>query len=192
MTIVAGKRKTIATAAAFIGGVYSGYFLLGIGLNTMLSFLPAFSVKVIALIGLLIGVYTLYSSRAGSRFKSPVPRRLREITENKLYSVAGPLGGIILGLLSSLTLLPCSSGPYITFIAVLSQVREPMLSLALLAVYNLIFVTPLLIIAFIVTMLGSSIKRVKAWRSKGLGVMEAVSSLLLIIVCLYILIFYEA
>lgn len=182
-----GKRKAILTALAFIAGVYAGYMALGLGLNAALTLLPHYVVKVVAAAGIVVGGYNLYACRMGEQFKSPVPERLRKLTEKSLHTFVGPVGGLAVGLLASFTLLPCSSGPYIVFIALLSRLRDKWASTALLALYNLIFVVPLVLIAAAVMLFSSTVRKVKLWRSRRLGSLEAISSILLIAVCVYII-----
>ena len=63
------------------------------------------------------------------------------------FSVEGTMvGGLILGFMVSLTLLPCSMGPYVVYATIVSKMK--LLAYLMLALYNLIFVLPLFVILF--------------------------------------------
>ncbi|RLE95270.1 MAG: hypothetical protein DRJ96_08825 [Thermoprotei archaeon] len=184
---LAGRGRALASSLAFIAAVYACYYLLGLGLTVAIVALPPIFVKVIAAAGLVVGAYSVASSLRGE-FRSPVPSRLKRVTEEALYKVAGPLGAAGLGALCSFTLLPCSSGPYVVFTATLSRLPEPGIRYLLLGLYNAIFVAPLVAIAVAVTLLGLAARRVKKWRSgRSLALMELVGGILLVAVCAYIL-----
>lgn len=57
------------------------------------------------------------------------------------------IGALILGISVSTTLLPCSAGPYVVYAAIIAR-SSMVLVFLLLALYNVIFVLPLLVILF--------------------------------------------
>lgn len=188
--VIGGARKMILSAAAFLASVFACYYLLGAGLILITANLPSYFIKVLSAVGLTFGVYSIASNLKGG-FQSPVPKKLKAITEDTLNKVAGPLGAAGLGAVCSFTLLPCSSGPYIVFAGVLSRLQDPLLRYLLLAVYNFIFVGPLAVLAIAVTLLSIKAKSLKKMRSeKTLKTMEIVASSLLAAVCLWLLITY--
>lgn len=186
----ARDREAAASSAAFIAAVYSCYYLLGLGLIAVTAALPSIFLKMVAAVGLAAGLYSIAVNLKGG-FKSPVPDKLKRITENALNRVAGPLGAAGLGALCSFTLLPCSSGPYVVFAGVLSRLQNLLLRHALLALYNAIFVSPLAAIAAAVCLFGVKARSLKKLRSeKTLLIMELAASILLAAVCTWLLIAY--
>ncbi|ABL78197.1 cytochrome c biogenesis protein [Thermofilum pendens] len=155
-----GRRKAATTAAAFILAVYLCYFLLGLGLVRVVASLPVLRFLLVALTALM-GVYMLLKSLgiqgfvAGALTPLTSIKPLRSLSERvntiqKVLLEEARKGSIALGFaagaLVSFTLLPCSSGPYLVASVLLA--RLPALTgLALLAVYNLVFVLPLVAIA---------------------------------------------
>jgi len=185
-----GRKGAALSALSFAAAVYACYYALGLGLVAVSSLLPHVFVKAVAAVGIAVGLYSI-AANLGGRFKSPVPEPLKRVTEAALMKVAGPAGAAALGALCSFTLLPCSSGPYVVFAAVLSRVSQPALRYLLLGLYNAVFVSPLLAIAAAVSALNVAAKRVKGWRSEEvLARMELAGSALLIAVCVYLLLAY--
>lgn len=185
-----GRKGAALSALSFAAAVYACYYALGLGLVAVSSLLPHVFVKAVAAVGIAVGLYSI-AANLGGRFKSPVPEPLKRVTEAALMKVAGPAGAAVLGALCSFTLLPCSSGPYVVFAAVLSRVSQPALRYLLLGLYNAVFVSPLLAIAAAVSALNVAAKRVKGWCSEEvLARMELAGSALLIAVCVYLLLAY--
>jgi len=181
-----GKNRMVTTGVSFIVTVFICYYFLGLGIFRVLA---AFSYmnKVIGILGLAIGAFGI-THGLRPKWKSPLPKFLRKLMNlqiNKSYT--SPTGGFILGLVASFTLLPCSGGPYIVGLGLLYTLNQPIQAYFLLSLYNAIFVTPLIIILVIVSASSIYSRRIKIIRSTRLGVMELFNSLLLIIVCIYLL-----
>ncbi len=185
--VLGGTRKMLISALAFIAAVFTCYYLLGVGLVAVTAMLPAWFIKALAALGLAAGIYSIAVNLKGG-FKSPVPEKLKKVTESALSKVAGPLGAAGLGALCSFTLLPCSSGPYIVFAGILSRIPASALRYLLLAIYNLIFVAPLAALAAGVSLLKVKARRLKELRNeRALAVMELAAGVLLVSVCAWIL-----
>lgn len=138
-----GRRGlVVATGGAFIGAVYVGYFLLGIGLLSILTYVPTWALSAIA-IG--FGAWVIATGILG---KSRVVAKGSIINLVRRAKASVALSAL-LGLLVTFTLLPCSSGPYIVFAGLASRYPLPA-SLALIAAYNLIFIAPLAAITAVV------------------------------------------
>ena len=86
----------------------------------------------------------------------------------------------------SLTLLPCSSGPYLVALCLMSRLSFCE-ACGLLCLYNLIFVAPLVGILMVIAAAESYARRVKRLRTRGLRWMNIIASALLIAVCVYVL-----
>lgn len=183
-----GRARMLQAGGAFIAAVYLMYYLMGLGLIRVFAELW-WLVYVVAAAGIALGSYELYTSLAEGKFKSPLPRPLYRFTERMVDAVSRK-GAIPLcfglGVLVSLTLLPCSSGPYLIALCLMSKL--PFCEVCgLLCLYNLIFVAPLIGILAAVTAAESYVKKVKRFRAQGLRWMNIVASILLIAVCVYVL-----
>jgi len=132
------KRRLYIIGAAFIAAVYISYYLLGVGLLYFAGYLPLWVAGVAAVI---FGAYTIVTgmmekSRVGD--KSKIRRRI-------FSSDATAIGAFTLGVIVSTTLLPCSAGSYLVYTIIISRAGKA-LAFLLLALYNLVFVLPLVII----------------------------------------------
>ncbi|MDK2463804.1 MAG: hypothetical protein QI223_03395 [Candidatus Korarchaeota archaeon] len=182
-----GKRRSLSVGGAFIAAVFMAYYALGLGLIRVFSTIPWLKYAV-AILGLVVGSYEVITSLGGS-FKSPLPdplyRTTSRLVEWTSHAASVPLA-FCAGLLISVTLLPCSSGPYLVATSLLAGLPGYQ-RLALLGMYNTIFVTPLVLILLVVGLLERRVRDVKVWRSKKLHVLNLVAGSLLIVICLWAL-----
>ena len=182
---LSGRRRALGVGLAFIAAVFTAYYLLGLGLIRAMEYIPYLKYFVTAL-AFGVGALSIVSGYGGE-FKSPLPRRFRGVVERMIERSVNPLSAALAGFVVSLTLLPCTSGPYLVATALLSRLRDAWLRYLLLGVYNTIFVLPLVVILLAVTFLSLRLRRLKVWRSKKLSVMEVISGILLILIGIYVL-----
>lgn len=183
-----GRTKAALTGFSFIMAIFVCYCILGFGLIHIFATIPYVD-KAVALVGLVIGAFSI-TRGLKPKFKSPVPKSLRRFMEIRISrSYGSPVASFALGVVASFTLLPCSSGPYVVGLGLLSALNNPAQTWLLLTVYNSIFVAPLIAILFAVLSSSAYVRKVKAFRGRKLGVMELVSGLLLVVVCVYVLLF---
>ena len=183
---VRGVRKAFFSGLAFILAVFSAYYLLGLGILKVFLNIP-FIEYIIAALGIYLGLTALIGGLSG-RFKSPIPSKLKKITENAIEKAVNPLTAGLAGFIVSFTLLPCSSGPYLVAGTLLAKLNDIRAAYLLLAIYNMIFVAPLLAILIGVSAFSLKLRSVKRWRSRYLPRLEAVSGLLLLLISLYVLV----
>lgn len=185
-----GKIKAATVGFSFILAIFIGYYILGLGLLPVLTFIPYVD-KILAAVGCVIGFLSIirgFEHKLNAYAKSLVPesfRRFIELWITKYY--ARPTLSFILGFIASFTLLPCSSGPYVVGLGLLSTVKESIKAYLLLALYNIVFVTPLIVI--LAAILASSVlaHKIKVLRSAEIGVMELINGILLVALCIYLL-----
>ena len=132
------KRKILFSGIAFILGVYIAYYCLGVGLVQATTYVPKWIGGIVAV---AFGTYIVITGLLRK------PRIIcKSETEKAILKYAKSYGlCFLLGVLVSLTLLPCSAGPYIIF-AFLINSLEGILPYILLALYNAIFVSPFILI----------------------------------------------
>lgn len=175
------KFVIVGTSAAFISAVFIGYYLLGIGLLRVMGYVPTW---VLALIAIGFGLWVIISGlRRTSRViaKASMLNLIRKAKASIAMSA-------VLGFIVTFTLLPCSSGPYVVFTGLLS--RYPLTtSLALLALYNLIFVTPLIVITALISSI-ARVKRVQEFIVRHDRELSVIAGILLVLIGIYILIMH--
>ena len=103
--------------------------------------------------------------------------RLRDITS----SVTSIPGAFFVGFLTSLFLLPCSSGPYVIIIGMLSNSTTRMEAIWLLLLYNQIFVIPFIIITIGVAFGLTTTDRVEQFRQRSLGRLHLIIGIVMFI-----------
>jgi cytochrome c-type biogenesis protein len=175
------SRRQIATvAAAFILGVYVGYYILGLGIAIAGTFVPKAVLLGVALAYGGVVIANAVSELIRGRPLTPKPGKL---LSKRAVSAADAVAAASLGLTLSFTLLPCSGGPLLAFIAsAISAGLSTYKICLLLLVYNIIFVLPLIAIAVTFTLTGSLVSR--KIPPKLHAILELAAGILVIIVVL--------
>ena len=177
--LVAGRRgKVLQAGLAFTSAIYISYFLMGIGI---FSAIQAAGVQrpfilSVSILAILLGLWNVKDYFAyGKWFTVEVPQRWRPMVKRLTSSVVSVPGAFAVGVLDSLFLLPCSSGPYIAILALLSKTTTRAQGILYLLFYNLIFILPLLVITFGVHFGFTTTARAERWRSQRLGKLHLIS-----------------
>ena len=184
-----GRRDALVGGLLFSLTIYVMYFLYGLGILKILllsGLQNLFLITLMVLLGVMIILefigYFFY--RPGMR-SMEMPMKLRPIAQRFLKSVENPLLAVPVAFLCSVLLLPCSSGPYLS--ALLRLASEQIGRISILLFYNLIFISPMLLITFLVSY-GVSPERIKKWRDTHVRELHLISGILLLIVFVYMLV----
>jgi cytochrome c biogenesis protein CcdA/glutaredoxin len=177
--LVAGRKgKVLQAGLAFTIAIYISYFLMGIGI---FSAIQAAGIQRPFILGvsslaILLGLWNMKDYFAyGKWFTIEVPQRWRPTVKRITSSVVSVPGAFAVGVLDSLFLLPCSSGPYIAILALLSKTTNRTQGILYLLLYNFIFILPLLIITLAVHFGYTTTARAERWRSERLGKLHLIS-----------------
>jgi cytochrome c biogenesis protein CcdA/glutaredoxin len=177
--IVAGRRgKMLAVGASFISAIYITYFLMGLGIFTAIQTAGVQRPFILAVssLAILLGLWNMKDYFAyGKWFTIEVPQRWRPVVKKLTSSAVTVPGAFAVGVLDSFFLLPCSSGPYIAILALLSAATTRGTALLYLLFYNLIFVLPLVIITLAINFGFTTTARAERWRSARLGKLHLVA-----------------
>lgn len=172
------KKRLYIVGLSFVVAVYISYYTLGLGLTLIAGRIP---LKWAGYFAIAFGLYTILTGLA-ERSRTGDKRALRR----KMFSAETTvIGALILGISVSTTLLPCSAGPYLVYAAVIARASTAMVFL-LLALYNLIFILPLLTILFAMGSLRES-KEFSRTMVRHSAELSVVAGLLLIAIGLWIL-----
>ncbi|TSD02176.1 MAG: Cytochrome c bioproteinis protein transmembrane region, partial [Parcubacteria group bacterium Athens0714_25] len=142
-----GRKKALWSGLLFSLAVFVSYFLMGLGLYKVITIfnLPKIISIVAGILAIVIGLANLKDAFwHGKFFLMEVPMSWRPKMKGILQNVASPLGALGAGFLVSLFLLPCTSGPYIVVLGLLAEKVEIAKTVSLLALYNLIFILPMI------------------------------------------------
>jgi len=151
-TILTGRknrRRVIRAGLAFTASTLISYLLMGMGLYFAIRItgIQPYIYIGVSILAILIGLGNLKETLWPEKwFIMEVPKswrpRIQEITKG-VTSVPGAFG---IGFLVSVFLLPCTSGPYVVVIGMLSESLFRLPAIGLLILYNLIFILPFIII----------------------------------------------
>ncbi|MDP8236582.1 MAG: cytochrome c biogenesis CcdA family protein [Candidatus Erginobacter occultus] len=186
LIVLGQKMKVLKAGLAFIAGVYITYFLMGFAVYTLLGatvgtrgFRVAF-LYVVSSMAILIGLWQMKDLFwYGKWFTIEVPERWKPRAKKLAASVTSVPGAFVIGALESLFLAPCTSGPYLAILTLLSQTTERREGVGLLLLYNFFFVLPLIVLAFAVHFGYTTTARAERWRQRGTGKMHFITGLVM-------------
>lgn len=151
-TILVGKKsksRVIKAGLAFTASTLISYLLMGLGLFFVISIsgIQRYIYIGVSILAILIGLGNMKDYiLPGKWFSMEVPQswrpKLQEIT-SRVTSIPGAFG---IGFLVSVFLLPCTSGPYVVVIGMLSESSSRFQAILMLLIYNLIFILPFIAI----------------------------------------------
>ena len=116
----------------------------------------------------------------GKGFLMEVPMSWRPRLKSLLKSVTSPAGAFGIGFLVSLILLPCTSGPYIVILGMLAKKALQAKAVLYLILYNLIFISPMVLISFAVYK-GFDPAKAEEMRQKRLRTLHLIAGIIMLI-----------
>ncbi len=185
-TILAARKKKSALYAglAFSAAIYISYFLMGLGIYSAVQvtgFTHIFYF-VVAILAIIIGLFNLKDYLwYGKWFVMEVPRSWRPRMKMLLKGVASAPGAFLIGFLVSLFLLPCTSGPYIVILGLLSKAATRPMAIGLLLLYNLVFILPMVIITLAVYFGVTTTEKAEKWRQRKLKVLHLIAGIIILL-----------
>jgi cytochrome c biogenesis protein CcdA len=142
------RRQVLAAGSIYVGAVWITYFLIGLGLLSFMGWLGEdhLVTRVAVVIALVMGLWMLKdvllpgvgpSMMAPSGTHGAMQRAMER----------GGLGAMLVaGVLVGICTVPCSGAIYLDIVAVLHASGGGMTGLALLALYNIAFIAPLVLL----------------------------------------------
>ena len=183
------KSKALSAGLSFTSSIFICYFALGLlivlGFKSIaaLTFLSTSWVyKILGVFAIIVGIFNIkdFFRYGGGGFLMEVPLSWRPKMKNIINSATSPLGAFFVGLVVSMFLLPCTSGPYFVAGGLLAGVSW-INALPLLIFYNIIFVAPMIGITFIVYSGFASVESVSSWREKNIKRLHLFAGLIILI-----------
>jgi len=175
-------RRMLAMGGLYTLSVATVYFLAGLGLAYFLSSIPLYVTEFISII---VGVIIIFAGFLeikdyfwyGKGFSLHIPAKFAKQMNDKASKTTVP-GVIALGAFVSAVELPCTGAPYLAILALLSQYFD-FTAVLLLVLYNILFVSPLIVILLMVAT-GTKLYKVKKWKQESRGAMRLAIGLLLV------------
>ncbi|MCT4616884.1 MAG: hypothetical protein N4A38_01585 [Candidatus Gracilibacteria bacterium] len=191
-------KRVIFSGLAFTLAVFISYSLMGLGLLQALASQGTeytFWFKIIiGIIGVLIGLFNLkdffWYGRGG--FVMEVPKAWRPAMHKTAGMIQSPIGAFFIGIVLSLFLLPCTSGPYAVVMAYLASEGHTITGVTLfyVALYNTIFVIPMIIITFMVGLGYEKVEKLSKLRTRNVRNLHLIIGLLMLLLGAYVI--YDA
>lgn len=178
------NRKTaLYSGLAFSFTLYISYLLMGIGIYSAIA-ISGFAYKfyfVVAILAIVLGLLNLKDYFwYGKGILMEVPLSWRPRLQMLIRNVTSVPGVVVVAFLVSLFLLPCTSGPYIVILGLLSQAATKVYAFLLLLLYNLIFILPMLIITFAVYYGFTTTEQMERWRLRQLKVLHLIAGIIIL------------
>jgi len=147
------RRTLLGAGSLYVGAVFITYFLIGLGLFSFLSWLGEdhLVARVAAVVALLMAVWMLKDVFLPGWGPSMAAPSGTHGAMNKVMQRGGLAGMLLAGVLVGICTVPCSGAIYLSIITVLHASGGGPVGLALLALYNVAFIVPLLLFLFAVS-----------------------------------------
>ncbi len=183
IVVFRSKKELLIYGFTYIFFVFLTYLLAGLGIMYFLSVIPLYVSEYISItIGLLIvaaGIieikdYFWYGKGISLSIPPEKAKRIQQITRKMTLPAMIFLGAFVAGVE-----LPCTGGPYLAILSLLSQNFDFMAFLWLM-LYNVIFVLPLVIILLMVYG-GTKIQTLKKWKQDNRAYMRLAIGILLVL-----------
>ena len=113
----------------------------------------------------------------------------RDKLTHVIMKVTSPVGAFFAGMIVTLFELPCTGGPYIFGLSLISSSVDVVERITLLLYYNFIFVLPLIALAFIVIKGTATIEQAEEWRNRHFKLLHGVTGVVLIVCGVWVLFF---
>ena len=179
-----GRRRVINAAFAFTAATYICYLLMGFGLFAAIQVagLQHYIYIGVSILAIIVGLWNtkdFFWYERGINIEVPQSwrPRLKQITR----SVTSVPSAFIIGCLVSVFLLPCTSGPYVVIIGMLSDTATKAQAVLLLLLYNFIFILPFIIITLGVGFGLTSPARLEKLRQKWLRRLHLATGIFMLI-----------
>lgn len=183
--VLGGKgsvKKLLTLGGTYIFSIFLTYLAAGLGLIYFLSSVPLFVAEYLALI---VGSFIILAGLVeikdyfwyGRGFSLQIPSYFAKKIHTYSKNVTIP-GVIFLGSFIAGVELPCTGAPYLAIITLLS-LNFNLYAFLLLVLYNIIFVSPLIVILLLVAS-GTKLHKIKAWKQSSKGSMRLAIGLMLV------------
>jgi cytochrome c-type biogenesis protein len=140
------RRRLLGAGSLYVGAVWVTYFVIGLGLLSFLGWLGRdhLVTRVAVIVALVMALWMLKDvllPGVGPSMMAPAGTHGRM---QRAMERGGLAGMLIAGVLVGICTVPCSGAIYLDIVAVLHASGGGLTGIALLALYNIAFIVPLL------------------------------------------------
>jgi len=190
-------KGALKVGLSFIAGIYLMYFLTGVGMfHVLKEFIVGTGTvglfkKIIGFFALIIGVLNLkdYLSYGSLGFTMEVPKSWDNRVTKIIGGVTSVRGAFAAGIVISFFLAPCVITIYASIVGMMSTMNIPfLLAVVILALYNLAFVLPMLIVVFMVYFGVKRTGGMEMWRQRNKRRMHLLTGIVMVILGIVLII----
>lgn len=186
--LVVGKRtKVIWAGLAFAAGIFLSYYITGFVIYSIFGLTVATRafrvpfILAVSSLAILVGLWEMKDLIwQGKWFSIEVPERWKPSVKRLTSSVISVPGAFLAGIVDALFLAPCTSGPYIVILTLLSQTTSRLQGALWLLLYNFIFILPMIAITLFVHFGFTTTARAERWRQAKLGWLHFATGLVMV------------
>ena len=167
MAVAGSRRRILLVGGVYIAAMFLFHLLVGIGLFSVFA-LSGLS-RTFALIGgavaLLLGIITIADVlRNKETFILSIPESQKGLLGNYIRIASLP-AAFVLGILAGILGFSCTGGIYISILGIMGTEMTVMSGLPWLALYNLVYIFPLILITLLIAY-GISPERAESMRAE--------------------------
>jgi cytochrome c biogenesis protein CcdA len=189
------RKKLLKVALSFILGIFLTYLLFGIGffyilkLNQYIFVSPALFHNIMGTLAIIIGLFNIkdFFWYGGGGFVMEIPRRWRPKMSMIIAKATTVPAAFLTGFIVTLFALPCTGGPYVFVLGVLSTHVSKVLIIPILLYYNLVLIFPLLLILGAVYFGLWEVGKAEHWKERNLRLLHLIAGLVLVFLGLWVL-----
>lgn len=184
-----GKNHALLSGLMFSLAIFLSYLLMGVGLYKAIG---VFGIS--RYLSLAIGILAILLALAnfkdvfwyGKVFIMEIPLSWRPKMQEIIKKATSPWSAFGVGLIVSLFLVPCASGPYVVILGLLAERVDMAKTFSLLLLYNFIFVLPMILITFGMYFFNTRMKKLEDWRKNNLRMMHLIAGVIMMIIGIYL------
>jgi len=189
-----GRRdQMLHVGGLYVAAIFATYFIAGLGILHFFVNLPVriasyatVTVASLVVIGGLIEVKDFYWYGKGTSLM--IPEKYAEKISESIENLTAP-AAVGLGVFVAAVELPCTGGPYLAILTVIAQQGVNMTAYALMVVYNLVFISPLIFIVVAAWAGTYKVQDMKKWKHMNKPKMRMLAGLLMIYLGWLLLVF---
>jgi cytochrome c-type biogenesis protein len=142
------RRRLLGAGSLYVGAIWATYFIIGLGMLSFLGWLGEdhFVARVAAVLALLMALWMLkdvFLPGVGPSMIAPAATHGRM---QRAMERGGMSGMLVAGVLVGICTVPCSGAVYLAITGVLHASGGGPTGIALLALYNIAFIAPLVVL----------------------------------------------
>ncbi len=183
-----GRKRMLLSGFTFIAVIFFAYVLLGIGILHVIDE-PSitnifYGAATVGLFFLALMEFNGYFNYKEGFFSVEMPMWLRPHAKRAIGGATSLPGVAIAALFCSLFLIPCSSGPYLAILAIISK-AVTLQAMSYLVLYNLIFILPMVVITFAIYFGYTTVEKIGETKEKYVRQIHLVSGIVLFLLFVY-------